>query len=75
MTGKSPSDGPLKHLRGSDIRGIAQLATLATSSVTRIVEDVHRSVLDTVDFPGGTLPIPIRSITELVYKTVNGVRI
>ena len=63
---------PLKHLRVSDIRGIAQLATQATAGVTRIVEGVHQAVLGTVGF---------RSIahghtggfTRLVYTSIHAV--
>ena len=64
---------PLKHLHFSDIRGVAQLTTQATTGVTRIVEGVHRSVLNTMGIPGGKAPGQTRGITGLVYKSVNGV--
>ncbi len=57
----------------SDIRGIGQLATQATTGVTRIVEGVHRSVWDTMGIPGGDAPGRTRGITGLVYKIVHGV--
>ncbi len=65
-----PSENPLNHLRASDIRGAAQLATQATAGVTRIAEGVHRSVWDTMGVPGGKEPGLTRGITGLVYKSV-----
>ncbi|MEA3335680.1 MAG: alpha/beta hydrolase [Chloroflexota bacterium] len=64
---------PLRHLRTSDIRGIAQLATQATTGVTHIVEGVHRSVWDTMGIPGGKEPGKTRGITGLVYRNVHDV--
>ena len=55
-------------MRKSDIKGIAQLATQATTAVTRIVEGVHHSVLNTKGVPGGTV---IRNISSVVYKSVH----
>ncbi len=60
-------------MRVSDIQGIAQLATQATTGVTRIVEGVHRSVWDTIGIPGGKTPGQTRGITGLVYRIVHGV--
>ena len=65
------SKSPRKRPRISDIQGIAQLATQATASVTRIAEGVHRSVWDTVGIPGGEIPGQTRGITGLVYKSVH----
>ena len=67
------SKNPLKHLRLSDIRGVAQLTTQATTGVTRIVEGVHQSVLSTMGVPGGKVAGQSRGITGLVYRSVNGV--
>ena len=64
---------PLNHLRPSDIRGIARLATQATEGVTDIVEGVHQSVWSTVGAPGGPEPGRTRGLTGLVYRTVHGV--
>lgn len=64
---------PLHHLRPSDIRGIARLATQTTEGVTDIVEGVHQSVWSTVGAPGGDEPGRTRGITGLVYGTVRGV--
>lgn len=67
------SKSALKHLRASDLRGIAQLATQATTGVARIAEGVHQSVLSTMGMPGGTKPGQTRGLTGMVYKSVNGV--
>jgi pimeloyl-ACP methyl ester carboxylesterase len=63
---------PLKHLRAKDLRGIAQLATQATSSVAQIAEGVHQSVWSTLGAPGGKAAGQTRGITGLVYKSVQG---
>jgi pimeloyl-ACP methyl ester carboxylesterase len=60
-------------MRLSDMRGLVQLATQATRSVTHIVEGVHQSVWSTMGFPGGKAPGKTRGITGLVYKTVHDV--
>jgi len=65
---KQPPDKPSRHLRKSDIRGITQLATQAATGVTRIVEGVHKSVLNTKGLPGGKV---IHVISSLVYKSVH----
>ena len=64
---------PLKHLRASDLRGIAQLATQSASGVARIAEGVHQSVWQTLGAPGGKTPGQTRGITGLIYKSVQGV--
>jgi len=64
---------PLQHLRASDLRGVAQLATQATAGVTRIAEGVHQSVWKTLGAPGGKTPSQTRGITGLVYKSVQGI--
>ncbi|MEY3445311.1 MAG: hypothetical protein RIR45_66 [Pseudomonadota bacterium] len=63
----------LKHLRAADLRGIAQLATLATLNVARIAEGVHQSVWSTLGAPGGKEAGQTRGMTGLVYKSVRGV--
>lgn len=60
----------LQHLHASDIRGVGQLATQATMSVTRIAEGVHQSVWSTLGMPGGNEPGRTRGITGLVYKSI-----
>jgi hypothetical protein len=73
MTQKSTSKDALRHLRPSDLRGVAQLATQATRGVTRIVEGVHQSVYDTMGVPGGPATGQTRGVTGLVYKSIHGV--
>jgi len=46
------SNHVFRHPRFSDIRGCAQLATQATSSITHIVEGVHHPVLEAIGIPG-----------------------
>jgi pimeloyl-ACP methyl ester carboxylesterase len=70
---KPPSKNPLKHLQPSDLRGIAQLATEATSGVTRIAEGVHQSVWRTLGVPNEGAPDQTQGLTGLVYKSVQGV--
>lgn len=70
---KPASKNLLKHLRASDIRAIAQLATQATAGVARIAEGVHQSVWNTLGAPGGKAPGQTRGITGLVYQSVHGV--
>jgi pimeloyl-ACP methyl ester carboxylesterase len=62
-----------RHLRPSDLRGVAQLATQATVGVTTIVEGVHRSVWDTLQFPGSSEPGRTRGITGFVYRNIYGI--
>jgi len=64
---------PLKHMRATDLRGMAQLATQATAGVARIAEGVHQSVWSSMGVPGGKAPGQTRGITGLVYKAVHGV--
>ncbi len=70
---KAESRNPLKHLRASDLRGIAQLATQTTLGVTDIAEGVHQSVWRTLGAPGGKTAGQSRGITGLVYQSVRGV--
>jgi hypothetical protein len=68
-TGKAKA----RHLRMSDLRAIAQLATQATHAVTGIVEGVHQSVWGTLGMPGAKTPGRTRGVTGMVYRTVGGV--
>jgi hypothetical protein len=63
----------LKHLRASDVRGIAKLATQATLGVARITEGVHQSVWSSMGFPGSKEPGTTRGIASLVYRSVRGI--
>lgn len=63
---------PLKHLRPSDLRAVAQLATQATRSVATMAEGVHHAVLGTMGLPTRK-PQKTRGISGFVYRTVHGV--
>ncbi len=64
---------PLKHLRASDLRGVTQLATQATRSVTTMAEGVHHAVLGTMGLAGSKAGQQTSGITGFVYRTVHGV--
>ncbi len=70
---KPTSFDPLKHLRVSDLRGLARLATQATKGVTGIVEGVHQSVWSTLGFPGGDQPGRTGGITGAVYGNIRSI--
>ena len=63
----------MKHLRATDLRGIAQLATQATAGVARIAEGVHQSVWSSMGVPAGKAPGTTRGLTGLIYQSVQGV--
>ena len=63
----------MKHLRSTDLRAIAQLATQATASVARIAEGVHQSVWCSMGVPGGKATGTTRGLTGLIYQSVQGV--
>lgn len=67
------SPRPARHLRASDIRGIALLATQATIQVSHIVEGVHQSVWRTLGVPGGEAHGQTGGITGRVYRGVRGI--
>ena len=85
MADKPPADAPhgapqptkpdiqaLDHLRASDLRAVAQLATQATLGVASIAEGVHQAVLGTIGVPG-TRAGKTKGITGLVYRAVHGI--
>jgi len=61
-----------RHLRLSDIRGVAQLATQAIFGVTRIVEGVHHSVLHTIGISDQENTGQTRGVTGIVYRSIHG---
>lgn len=63
----------MTHLRASDLRALAQLATHATVAVTTMTEGVHQSVLRTLGAPSGATPAQTRGLTGLIYKSITGV--
>jgi pimeloyl-ACP methyl ester carboxylesterase len=64
---------PLKHLRPSDLRAAAQLATSATQSIAGIAEGVNQAVWSTLGAPSGKAVDQTRGITGLVFKSVQGI--
>lgn len=64
---------PFKHLRPTDLRGLAKLATQATVNVTKMAEGVTQSVWSTIGAPSGKSANETRGITGLVYKSIQSV--
>ncbi len=64
---------PFRHLRATDLRGLAKLATQATVNVTKIAEGVTQSVWRTLGAPSGKAKDQTRGITGLVYKSIQSV--
>lgn len=60
---------PLRHLRASDLRALAQLAAEGTEGLTDIVEGVHRSVWSRLGVPVGE-PGRTRGITGFVFRSI-----
>jgi hypothetical protein len=56
----------------SDLRGVSRLAFDATVAVTRLVEEVHETVLDVPWVRRNPLQAPIFAITRLVYGSIRG---
>ena len=73
MTKPRAKTSALKHLRPSDLRAVAQLATQATRGVTTMAEGVHHAVLDTMGLAGGKAGQQTSGLTGFVYRTVHGV--
>ncbi len=61
------------HLRATDLRAAALLATHASAAVTTIAEGVHQSVWRTLGAPSGTTTAQTRGLTGLIYKSITGV--
>jgi hypothetical protein len=72
-TTKPARPSALKHLRPSDLRAVAQLATQATHGVTTMAEGVHHAVLGTMGLAGSKAHQQTSGITGFVYRTVHGV--
>lgn len=64
---------PVKSLRGSDLRGVARLATDATAGLADLVEAMHERIARVPGLPGARLEGRTRGITGLVYKSIRGV--
>ena len=57
---------------GDDLRGVSRLVIDATQAVTRVVEDMHRTI---ADGPGGIarpFTLPARVVSRLVYGSIRG---
>ncbi len=67
------AQGLTKHLRASDLRAAAQLATSATKSVACMAEGVSQAVWSTLGAPSGVAADKTRGITGLVYQSVQGI--
>jgi hypothetical protein len=63
---------PTKHLRPSDLRAAAALATQATHGIAHMTEAVHQSVLGTLGAPAAA-PGRTGGLTGFVYRAVHGV--
>ena len=61
------------HLRASDLRAAALLATEATHAITSMAEGVHQSVWRTLGAPSGATPEQTRGLTGLVYQSIQGI--
>ena len=68
-----PAPSPLKHLRPSDLRAVAQLATQATRGVATMAEGVHHAALGTMGLAGNKPRQQTNGIPGFVYRTVHGV--
>jgi hypothetical protein len=73
MTHARPSSKPSSHLRSSDLRAAALLATQATHAITTLTEGVHQSVWRTLGAPSGETPERARGLTGLIYQSIHGV--
>ncbi|HEY8908191.1 MAG TPA: alpha/beta hydrolase [Rhodoferax sp.] len=67
----APSTKTTRHLRASDLRAAALLATEATHAVTTLSEGVHQSVWRTLGAPSGATPAQARGLTGLIYQSIH----
>ena len=70
---ETPPKKSSHHIRVSDLRAAARLATSATLGTTRIVEGVHQSVWRSMGVPGGVQSQQTRGLTGLVYRCIGGI--
>ena len=61
-----------KHLRASDVRAVANLATQAVHSVARVTEGVHQSVWAQLGMRNRAQPERTQGLTAWVYKAIHG---
>ena len=63
----------LRHLRPTDLKAAAQLATQATQGVVNMVEGVHRSVHRQLGLSTSAMPDKTSGLTGQVYRGIRGV--
>jgi pimeloyl-ACP methyl ester carboxylesterase len=63
----------LRHLRPTDLKAAAQLATQATQGVVNMVEGVHRSVHRQMGLSTSAEPDKTSGITGQIYRGIRGV--
>ena len=79
MTSPSKPSSPrpraalLSHLRPSDLKAAAQLATQATQGVVNMVEGVHRSVHRQLGLSRNAAPEKTNGLTGQIYRGIRGV--
>jgi len=77
MTASTPPNNPkravLRHLRPSDLRAAAQLASQATQGVINITEGVHQSVRRRLGLSSGASDEQASGLTGQIYRGVRGV--
>jgi len=62
-----------RHLRPTDLRAAALLATQATQAITTVTEGVHQAVRRTLGASASTAPSQTTGLTGLIYRSVQGV--
>ncbi|NWF47445.1 alpha/beta hydrolase [Hydrogenophaga sp. D2P1] len=77
MTAPAPPNKPkravLRHLRPSDLRAAAQLASQATQGVINITEGVHQSVRRRLGLSSGASAEQASGLTGQIYQGIRGV--
>jgi len=73
ITTQPPPKKTSRHLRSTDLRAAALLATEATHAITTLTEGVHQSVWRTLGAPSGDTTAQTRGLTGLIYQSIQGV--
>ncbi|QCB48046.1 alpha/beta hydrolase [Hydrogenophaga sp. PAMC20947] len=68
-----PNQALLRHLRPTDLKAAAQLATQATHGVINLVEGVHRSVHRQLGLSKSAAPEQTGGLTGQIYRGIRGV--
>jgi hypothetical protein len=61
-----------KHIRSSDMKAVAKLATQAVHNITRVTEGVHQSVWARLGVRNAEQPERTQGLTAWIYKTIHG---